>query len=83
MDLLTLVMTKNGFKFGDTWWRQLAGTAMGTPCACIYATLFFSYFERTIILKKYKANILYYGRQIESGMNHLALFIDSTILNMS
>ena len=61
MDILELVMSKNMFKFGNTWWRQIAGTA----CACIYATLFFSYFERTKILKKYKENIIYYGRHID------------------
>ena len=31
-DILALVMNKNAFEFGDTWWRQTAGTAMGTPC---------------------------------------------------
>ena len=63
--LLELVMTNNIFKFGDTWWHQLDGTAMGTPCACIYATLFFGYYERTILLPKYKDNLLLYKRQID------------------
>ena len=38
---------------------------MGTPCACIYATLFFDYHERKTILPKYKNNILLYQRQID------------------
>ena len=63
--LLELVMTNNIFKFGDTWWHQLDGTTMGTPCACIYATLFFGYYERTILLPKYKDNLLLYKRQID------------------
>ena len=63
--LLKLVMTTNVFMFGDTWWLQQMGTAMGTPVACIYATLFFAYFERTTIIPKYKSNLLYYGRQID------------------
>ena len=51
--LLHLIMTKNVFKFGDTWWQQTVGTAMGTPCACTYATIFFAYFERTHLLPRY------------------------------
>lgn len=65
LDLIDLVMRNGIFKFGDTWWSQEIGTAMGTPCACIYATLFFAYFERTYLLKKYKNNLLFYGRQID------------------
>ena len=38
---------------------------MGTPCACIYATLFFAYFEQTNILPHYKNNILFYVRTID------------------
>ena len=53
------------FTFGDTWWLQTKGTAMGTPCACIYATLFFAYYERVYLLPKYGKNLLYYGRQID------------------
>ena len=53
INLLDLVLQNTVFQFGDSWWLQKIGTAMGTPCACIYATLFFSYFERTILLKKY------------------------------
>jgi hypothetical protein len=40
------------------------GTAMGTPCACIYATIFFAWFERQYILKKYRKNLMLYCRQI-------------------
>ena len=65
MDFLRLVMKNCTFKFGDSWWKQCTGTAMGTPCACIYAILFFAYYERTIILRKYKRNIIFYRRQID------------------
>eukprot|EP00957_Ditylum_brightwellii_P174167 13260072-Ditylum_brightwellii.AAC.2 len=30
---LTLVMKSNVFSFRDTWWVQLIGVAMGSPCA--------------------------------------------------
>ena len=58
-------MTTNVFQFGTSWWIQLIGTAMGTPCACIYATIFFAYFERTRIMQKYQNNLLFYRRQID------------------
>ena len=63
--LTDLVMRNNVFKFGDTWWYQKIGTAMGTPCACIYATIFFAWFEREMILQHYKENMYFYRRQID------------------
>ena len=65
LELLQLVMNNCMFKFGSIWWLQRIGTAMGTPCACIYAILFFAYFERTILLRKYKKNLLLFVRQID------------------
>ena len=64
-DLTELIMHNNNFKFGSTWWHQQIGTAMGTPCACIYATIFFAWFECEVILEKYKKNLLLYCRQID------------------
>ena len=46
MEALKLVMKSNVFSFGNTWWKQLIGTAMGMPCACIIAMLYFGLFER-------------------------------------
>lgn len=63
--LLNLIMHFNIFKFGNTWWRQLSGTAMDTPVAVIYAMVFFAYFENTLLLKKYQKNILFYKNQVD------------------
>ena len=38
---------------------------MGTLMVCIYATLFFAYFEQKHIWTKYKANICFYRCQID------------------
>ena len=58
-------MKNNIFTFSDTFWLQKTGTAMGTPCACMIATLYFGFHERELILSKYKHNILYYKRYID------------------
>jgi len=39
---LELIMQRNTFQFSDTYWHQKQGTAMGTPPACMWATLFFA-----------------------------------------
>ena len=49
MQALRIVMTRNIFKFDDTWWHQRTGTAMGTPPAPAYATLYFAIFELEIV----------------------------------
>ena len=64
-DLIEIVMNNNIFEFGDTWWQQQNDTAMGTPCACIYATLFFGFHKRNLLLQKYKNNIILFKRQID------------------
>ena len=38
---------------------------MGTSCACAYATIFFGWFERTDILRRFEANIILYLRFID------------------
>ena len=58
--LLRLIMTCNTFEFGNTYWKQVDGTAMGTPCACNYATIVFAYYKRTQILPTFKKNLLLY-----------------------
>jgi len=46
---LRLVMTNNVFTFGDMTFRQLNGTAMGTPPAPPYATLYYGTFENNFL----------------------------------
>ena len=53
LEVLELIMKNNIFEFGDSFFLQLIGTAMGTPVACIYATIYYAYHERTYLLQKY------------------------------
>ena len=62
---MEIVMRNNVFSFGNTTWLQKTGTAMGTPCACMLASIYFAYHERTYILPKYAHNIVFYRRFID------------------
>ena len=62
---LEIVMTNNIFAFGDTFWLQQTGTAMGTPPAPPWATIYFCIHEHRII-KKFP-ELHYYRRYIDDG----------------
>ncbi|XP_073442130.1 uncharacterized protein [Dendrobates tinctorius] len=49
IELLTLVLTKNYFLFGDTFYLQTKGTAMGSNVAPPYANTFMATFEEDIV----------------------------------
>jgi hypothetical protein len=56
--ILEIVMRNNIFSFGETYWLQLTGTAMGTPAACNYATITFGHYENSTLLPTFKENII-------------------------
>ena len=59
-------MNNNIFQFSDCYYLQLSGTAMGTPPACMWATLYFAPHEdETTAL--YSDFLLYYARYIDDG----------------
>ena len=60
IQLLTLVMTSSTFALGDTFWKQLAGTAMGTPSACVYAALYFGWYKIETILPHFSTELKLY-----------------------
>jgi hypothetical protein len=63
---LEIVMKNKIFQFSDRYYKQLDGTAMGTPPACMWATLYGTQWvllERNII---YQAP--YYTLHIHSNM---------------
>jgi hypothetical protein len=63
---LRIVMNNNIFKFGDTYWWQISGTAMGTPLAPSYATLYFAIHEITFIHKF--PDLLFYRRYLDDSL---------------
>lgn len=64
LQLLSFVLFNNFFEFNGTLFQQVKGTAMGTSCAPNYANLYV-YFYEVIFIKKFKSNILFYGRYID------------------
>ena len=62
---LHLVMTMNTFTFGDLTFKQLNGTAMGTPPAPPYATVYYGIHEEKF-LPKYSQRIVFYRRFIDN-----------------
>lgn len=53
---MELVMRYNSFEFGDLYFLQLTGTAMGTSAACMWATIYFAIRE-AFLLRKYKEEL--------------------------
>ena len=64
VDALRLIMDNNIFQFGDTFWHQLSGTAMGAPPAPPYATVAFGIHEETI-LTEFASTLIFYRRYID------------------
>ena len=64
MEALHLVMTNNIFTFSDTTWKQMTGTAMGTPPAPPWATLYYALLENDF-LPRFEGNLLLYRRFID------------------
>jgi len=71
---LETVMNNNIFSFGNTFWQQLQGTAMGTPAAPLYSFLTYGYHENTQILPFFKENLIYYKRYIDDV---IGIWVDS------
>ena len=63
-EVLRLVMTMNIFTFGDLTFKQLNGTAMGTPPVPPYATVYYGIYEEKF-LPKYLQRIVCYRRFID------------------
>jgi len=62
---MALVMENNIFEWGDLFFLQLSGTAMGTSCACMWATIYFWTHEKDVLLPRYGNQLLLFDRYID------------------
>ena len=60
---LEILMRNNLIQFGDTYWLQIEGTAMGAPPAPPYATITYGHHEHKFVPRH--PNLLFYRRYID------------------
>jgi hypothetical protein len=64
---LIIIMKHNVFQWSDTFWHQKNGTAMGTPPACMWATIYFAAHEDAIT-DEFATHLLHFWRYIDDGL---------------
>ena len=62
---MVLVMKNNIFEWGDLYFLQLLGTAMGTSAACMWATIYFAVHEMGTLQPTYGHKMLLFKRFID------------------
>eukprot|EP00956_Cyclotella_meneghiniana_P041385 scaffold225046_cov56-Cyclotella_meneghiniana.AAC.2 len=75
---MALVFKNNVFKFGDAFIRQCSGTAMGTPPAPPYATIFYTIHEK-VLLSKWSTRVMFYKRFIDDVIGVWLAYEDPVI----
>jgi len=68
LKVLEITLDNNAFQFGDTYWKQLRGMAMGAPVACVIATLFFACNEIKHLLPKFAKWMMLLLRYVDDGL---------------
>lgn len=62
---MEVIMRNNIFEWGDLYFLQLLGTAMGTSAAVMWATLYYGYHEVHTLIPRYNNNLFYFRRFID------------------
>jgi hypothetical protein len=65
---LAEIMENNIFQFGDTFWQQKRGCAMGTSSAVNYACLYVGLLEVTRLLPRYQSQLKFFRRFIDDSI---------------
>lgn len=88
VSILRFILNNNWFSFGELKYKQIKGTAMGTPCAVMYADIYiyqlelntskilaqpFTNYIQPILQTRWIDDIL----QISSNINSLLLYIET------
>lgn len=68
LKLLEFVLLNNFVQFGERFFKQIQGTAMGTSVAVCFACIFMAALEETWHLITFKTDILFYRRFIDDGL---------------
>jgi hypothetical protein len=63
--VLEIVMTGNIFQFGDCFFRQEDGAAMGTSCAVLSAALYYGRHEIDTLIPQFHECFLYFKRFVD------------------
>jgi hypothetical protein len=64
IEALEIVFRNNFFKFSDTYWHQISGTAMGTPPAPPWATCTYGLHEQ-VMISCWQEQVSFYKRFID------------------
>jgi len=60
-----IVMTWNIFEYRDCYFRQLLGTAMGTPAAVMWSIIYYFWHEKEVLIPKYGNKLRFLKRFID------------------
>ena len=80
IEAMTIIMQNNLFEFGDMYFLQLLGTAMGTSSAVMWATLYYAYHEVHTLIPTHGDSLLYFQRFID---DILGIWIGNTTTDWS
>ena len=64
-EAMVLVMENNIFKWGDLYFLQLLGTAMGTTAASMWDTIYFAVHECNTLIPGFEQNLILFKRFID------------------
>jgi hypothetical protein len=77
VEALKIVMKNSIFTFGDTYWRQDSGTAMGTPPEPQWANIFYALCENQFV-PQFFPNLIFYKRFIDDVLGLWAITDSAT-----